>query len=299
MGIKLENKIDIQLHQLINLGLILLIGKYVAHIYLPWENILFILLAAILMDHLFIYYKNRYISFFSFSSSSTAIGVMLMMVTPHIWITVIVIFLSLFQKHFLQYEKLHFFNPSNFALIAGLLLFYDDAHIVLGQMGDSVWLGSAVSVLGIVVLYRVDRWLIPLSFSIVYLLLQYIIIVCSDPVLVMEEVYYRFYSVSFIIFVLFMLTDPRTTPDGYWYQGAFASVLALGATGMDYWYGFRVQHLFMVLFILSATVPLINSWDTILNKKQLILITLILILLSISVIIHIQMNPPYYLEMDG
>jgi len=100
MGIKLENKIDIQLHQLINLGLILLIGKYVAHIYLPWENILFILLAAILMDHLFIYYKNRYISFFSFSSSSTAIGVMLMMVTPHIWITVIVIFLSLFQKHF-------------------------------------------------------------------------------------------------------------------------------------------------------------------------------------------------------
>ena len=98
-----------QFQQLINLGLLLLLGKYAAHIYLPWKHILLILLVTVCIEHLMLYMKENEITFFSFSSLSTAIGVMLMMVTSSIWITILLITLGLFRKHFLQYENEHFF----------------------------------------------------------------------------------------------------------------------------------------------------------------------------------------------
>ena len=247
-----------QLQQLINLSIVLLLGKYVAHVYLSWITILFILFFTLSVEYLMIYLKEKQFIFFSFSSLSTAIGVMLMLVTPHTWIIMLIIVLGLVQKHFLQWDRYHFFNPSNFALMMGLLFFYSDAHIVLGQLGDEPWLVGLVIILGISILFRVDRWIIPLVFSISYLLLQYLFIVSSDPVLIMEEIIYRFYSVSFIVFILFMLTDPKTTPQKYWQQIFFSIFIALEATWLDHYYGFRVQHLFMSLFILSIFVPILT-----------------------------------------
>jgi len=288
-----------QLQQLINLGLLLLLGKYAAHIYLPWENILLILLVTMFIEHVMLYVKEKKITFFSFSSLSTAIGVMLMVVTPHMWITMLLIVFGLLQKHFLTWKGEHFFNPSNFALMMGLLFFYDDAHIVLGQLGDSVWLGIVVLLLAAAILFRVDRWIIPVSFFTIYLLLQYFFIVKSDPVLIMETVYYRFYSVSFIVFILFMLTDPKTTPKKYWEQLLFAAVIALGATLLDYYNGFRIQHLFMALFASAAMVPLCMHWQDVDQRKTFIRMSSTMLLLALSAIIYIEMQPPYYFEMNG
>jgi len=288
-----------QLQQLINLFLLLLVGKYIAYIYLSWMSIAFVLLFTICIEHFMIYLKEEKLTFLSFSSLTTAIGVMLMMVTPYIWITMTVIAFGLVQKHFLQWQGRHFFNPSNFALMSGLLFFYNDAHIALGQLGDNIWLEFLIIILGVSILYRVNRWIIPLAFTVIYLFLQYIFIVCSDPVLIMEEVYYRFYSVSFIVFIFFMLTDPKTTPENAWMQILFSVAIASGATFMDYYYGFRVQHLFMSLFICSTTVPLFMNWEETYQRKRLILMSALMLLLSLGAIIYIEIQPPYYLEMDG
>ena len=287
-----------QLQQLINLGLLLLLGKYAAHIYLPWEYILLIIFATILIEHFMLYVKRKKITFFSFSSLSSAIGVMLMIVTPHVWIVVLLIAFGLLQKHFLTWKAEHFFNPSNFALMTGLLFFYHASHIVLGQLGDSVWLRIVVLLLAVSILYRVDRWVIPISFSVMYLLLQYFFLVKSDPVLIMDVVYYRFYSVSFIVFILFMLTDPKTTPQLHWQQLLFAILIALGATLLDYYNGFRVQHLFMSLFVISTVVPLCVYWQDVEQRKILIRMSSAMLFLALSAIIYIEMQPPYYFEMD-
>jgi Na+-translocating ferredoxin:NAD+ oxidoreductase RnfD subunit len=293
------NWISVQLQQFITLLLLLLAGQYLAHIYVNWMQVAVVFFFTVFIEHIFLYLQRREITFFSFSSLSTAIGVMLMMVTPHLQIILFVITFGLLQKHFLQYRGKHFFNPSNFALIIGLLFFYKDAHIVLGQLGEHVWLGILVSLLGVAILYRVDRWIIPVSFTASYLLLQYLCIVTSDPVMIMEEIYYRFYSISFIVFILFMLTDPKTTPQKHWQQLLFAIIIALGATLLDYYNGFRVQHLFMVLFAASTQVPLYMMWQESCQKKRLILISLGLLLLALGVIIYIEMQPPYYFEMNG
>ena len=288
-----------QLQQFINLGLLLLLGKYAAHIYLPWKDIFFIMLVTVSVEHLMLYIKRKEIAFFSFSSLSTATGVMLMMVTPHLWIVVLLIASGLFQKHFLTYKEKHIFNPSNFALMTGLLFFYHDAHIVLGQLGDSKWLVMVVLVLAASILYRVDRWVIPLGFSLFYLLFEYLFLVKSDPVLIMESVYDRLYSVSFIVFVLFMLTDPKTTPKRYGQQLLFATLVAFGATLLDYCNGFRVQHLFMALFATAPTVPLYANWQDIDERKRVLLLCGMMLFLALSAIIYIEMQEPYYFEMSS
>lgn len=288
-----------QLQQVGTLFLLLLVGKYVAHIYLPWSSIVALLLFTTIIEHSYIYIKEKKLDFFSFSALSTSIGVMLMMATPHLWIYAVVIGLGLLQKHILTINGRHFFNPSNFALLLGLMLFYSDAHIVLGQLGDSLWLEVVIILLAILILYRVDRWIIPIVFSLSYLLLQYLLVVSYDPVLIMEEVYHRFYSVSFMVFVLFMLTDPRTTPSRVWQQSCFALFVAFIAVCFDRLNGFRVQHLFMALFLLSLFVPLLTLWQQKSDKKYLFIMTLTMFFLALSAIIFIEGKPPYYFEMDG
>ncbi len=285
----------LQLQQLLNLTFILFLGVYLEKIYLSLSSIIFILLFTLFVEHLFIYIKHKKIEYISFSSLSTAIGIVLMLVTPYIWLSMLVIALGLFQKHFLTVEGKHFFNPSNFALILALALFYKDAHIVLGQLGDSLWLKLLLSVVALAMLVRINRWIIPVGFVLFYLLFEYLFVVSYDPVLIMEEVYHRFYSVSLILFILFMLTDPKTTPSNAWQQLGFALLIAFGSALLDRIYGFRVQHLFMMLFILSPLVPILTAK----NRKQLLIPTVLILLLAISVIIFIQGQAPYYFEMDS
>lgn len=199
-----------QVQQVINLFLLLVLGKYFSEIYLSWGYIIIILLWALFLEHAMLFIKENKLSFFSFSSLSTAIGVMLMLATPHSYIYIIVLSLGLFQKHFLTIEAKHFFNPSNFALLAALLLFYDDSHIVLGQLGDSLGLKIFVVILALSILIRVSRWVIPITFILAYIVMQYLFIVQYDPVLIIDDIYHRFYSVSFIVFILFKEAQHHT-----------------------------------------------------------------------------------------
>ena len=252
---------------------------------------------ALFWEHTLLYLKYAKVSFFSYAAINTALGVMLMMVSIDIWIYYFVITLALLQKHFLLLQGRHLFNPSNFALIVGLLLFYKSTHIVMGQLGDEVWLAWITIALALPILYRVDRWIIPLAFVLFYILLQYAVIVHYDPVMIFEEVYFRFYSISFLLFVFFMLTDPVTTPGAAWKQIMFALFVASGATLLDYIVGFRVQHLFMSLFLLTPIFRLLDVWQGI-NVQQRFF-ALCIIFLALGAIIYIEIQPPYYFEMEG
>ena len=127
---------------------------------------------------------------------------------------------------------------------------------------------------------------------------QYLFVVSLDPVLTMEEVYHRFYSISFILFILFMLTDPRTTPSANSWQVLFTFLIAFFSAVLDYYYGFRVQHLFLSLFILSLFMPLLELWES--KERKLILRrTFFLFILAILVIIFIENQSPYYFTMEN
>ena len=288
---------NLQLQQFINLLLLLTLAYFSANIYLSWYALGTVLVVTLFLEHIFIWIKEKKCDYFSYASMTTAIGVMLMMVSAEYWIYFLIITVALAQKHFLRLKTGHIFNPSNFALIMALLLFYDTAHIVLGQLGDDVWLLSLVIFLGVVILWQAKRWVITLTFVFAYLCFQYMFVVMTDPLIVFEDIYERFYSVSFTVFILFMLTDPRTTPAKVWEQILFSLCVAAMATVMDYVYGFRVQHLFLILFFCSAFYALFVQQKRYSLKEKVR--AGVLIILVLSVIIFIQIQEPYYFEMDG
>ena len=288
--------IPFQLHQNINLFLLLIVGSFVAHIYLGWVDIVTILVFTIVTEHIFLYFNKARDFYFSYSGFSTAIGVIVLMYSPHLYIYFIVIALGLFQKHFITFKGRHFFNPSNFALIMALLFFYKDAHIISGQFGDELWLTLVVSFVAIIILIRVHRWIIPLAFIGSYLLFQYFLIVNYDPVILFEDIYHRLYSVTFVLFIYFMLTDPPVTPSKWYEQIGFAFLVALMATLLDRFYGYRVQHLFMAVFFFSIFVNLLKVER---DFIALLKLTAIILFFVIATLMFIEMQVPYYFEMEG
>lgn len=289
--------IPLQLHQNINLFLLLVVGSLVAHVNLGWTEIGAILIGTVVIEHCFLYLNKARDFYFSYAGLSTAIGVIVLMYSPHLWIYFVVIALGLFQKHFMTFDGQHFFNPSNFALMMALLFFYKDAHIITGQFGDELWLALLVSFLAIVILVRVHRWIIPLAFIVSYLFLQYYLVVLDDPVVIFEDIYHRLYSVTFILFIYFMLTDPSVTPSPWYWQMVFAFLVALMSVLLDRFYGFRVQHLFMAVFFFSLFVNFLKV-DT---RKfiPLLKMSVILLFFVVAILIFIESQPPYYFEMEG
>ena len=290
---------SVQLHQNLNLLFLLVVGSFTAHIHLSWVDIVSVLLFTLFIEHLFLFLNSQRTFYLSYSSISTAVGVIVLMYSVELWIYFVVIALGLFQKHFLTIHKKHLFNPSNFALMMALLLFYHDAHMVLGQLGDELWLGVLVFMVAMVMLIRVNRWIISLAFVLFYLGLQYLLVVSHDPVMLFEEVYHRFYSVTFTLFVYFMLTDPPVTPSKWYGQILFAFLVAFFAVLLDRVYGFRVQHLFMSIFFFSMFVPLYSFYiKERIESTDWMKIGLVLFLV-IGVIILIEIQEPYYFEMQG
>jgi hypothetical protein len=287
----------VQLQQALTLIVLVALARGYAYGYLdPWR-IGMLLLIAVVAEHVLLFVREGRIGYFSYSALSTALGVVLMMAAPHLWIYGVVIVLALIQKHFLVYRGRHFFNPSNFALMAAMVLFYRQAHVVLGQMGDALWLEATVLFLALAVLVRVDRWVIPVVFAVTYAGAAYLWIVGYDPVVTFEDIYERFESVSFAVFTVFMLTDPRTTPSVWWQQIIFGAVIALVAVGLDRWDGLRVQHVFMALFALSPWVVWLEASAR--ERKGALKRSVLLFLLAVGAIIMIEIQPPYYYEMDG
>ena len=287
-----------QLQQLLNLIVLLFLGKYYAYVYPSWMTIAAVLFVTVLAEHLLIFFKYKHVKYFSYSALSTAIGVLLMLVTLKLWITLVVIVLALMQKHFMVFNRKHFFNPSNFAILLALMLFYHDAHLVLGQLGDSYGLALLVLMASMGILMRVDRWVIPLVFFASYLIFEYLLIVRQDPVVILQDLILRLNSVSMIVFMVFMLTDPKTTPTPKWQQAVFAIILALIAVLLDKLNGFRVQHLFMALFLLTPMTVVVTQWQQVVKKQRFIIFSSFLFIFVISIIIFIEKQAPYYFEMN-
>lgn len=283
------------LHTL-NLLLVALLGIWSANFYLTLWKLLLLLLFAMVIEWGWYRLKHQSLPFFPYSALITALGVGFMLVSTHYWLYGVVIFLGLFQKHLLPLAGFPPFNPSNFALVSGLLLFYHDTHLVFGQLGDEAWFALWVLVCGVVILWGVKRFWIPLAFVVGYWLFQYVAIVGIENMVYVEDITRRFYGVSFLLFILFMLTDPQTTPSSFSLQILFGVFVALGATLLDYLYGFRLQHIFLSLFM---NTPLILLFEKREKRGYEVLHLMVMILLTLSAIIYLENQPPYYFAMDG
>ena len=246
----------VQIWQLANLLLLFAIAnRYLALPVTLWD-ITVILCAAVLFEHALIYLKNGRISYFSYSSLITALGVIFLLRSTEIWIYILVVLLAFLQKHFLTVKGRHFLNPSNVAVVAGLLLFPYQTSTSPHQWGNAWWLGALMAVLGFAITIRVQRAVIPLVFAAVYSALYLMFINGS-----LLSVSAMLFSGSFLLFIFFMMTDPRATPDTMLYQAVFGIWVAVSAYLIELNFGYYQINMFAALFLVSCLVPLIRRFE--------------------------------------
>ncbi|HXI87502.1 MAG TPA: RnfABCDGE type electron transport complex subunit D, partial [Parvularculaceae bacterium] len=161
------------------------------------------------------------------------------------------------SKFALRLNGKHIFNPANIGIVSMILLTHS-AWTTPGQWGTAMWFAIVIAGLGALVTSRAGRLDAPLVFLGTYAILVlgrafFLGDPLSIPLLHLK-------SGALILFAFFMLSDPKTTPDGQRWRMAFTAGVAIIAYVLAYHF-YISDGAFYALAALCLIRPLIEIFD--------------------------------------
>jgi Na+-transporting NADH:ubiquinone oxidoreductase subunit NqrB len=188
------------------------------------------------------------------SALITGLSLSLLLRAGDPWLPALAGVIAVASKFTLRVDGKHIWNPAGFAIVA-LLLTSANVWISPGQWGASIWLGTLLAFLAIMVLRAAQRADIALFFlaSHAALLLAR---ACwlGDPLAIPLH---QMQSGSLLIFAFFMISDPRTTPDSRLGRLLFAIAVAALAHYLAFFMQMRPA-LYVALIALSPVTLLLD-----------------------------------------
>jgi Na+-translocating ferredoxin:NAD+ oxidoreductase RnfD subunit len=188
----------------------------------------------------------------SAASTGLSLSLLLRMHNPALWAGAGVIAVG--SKYLIRINGKHLFNPSAFAIVV-LLLATSQVWVSPGQWGTRLWLLAFAGSMGCLILSRVARLDIACAFLGSHAaLLLFRAWQLGDPLAIPLH---QVQSGALLIFALFMLTDPRSTPDSRTGRLVFGAATA----GIAHILLFRFQireGLLFALILVSCATPLID-----------------------------------------
>jgi Na+-transporting NADH:ubiquinone oxidoreductase subunit NqrB len=188
------------------------------------------------------------------SALITGISLSLLLRTDHWYTMVFAATAAILSKFLIRVNDKHLFNPANAGIIAALVL-TQDAWVSPGQWGELGWYAIAFIGAGGIVLGRIGRW----DTSVAFLATYGGLMLGRDGWLgwSWDVASHHLSSGSLLLFALFMITDPRSIPNGRWSRILWAACVG-GLT-------FVLQTVFIVpiavfwsLFCLAPLTPLLD-----------------------------------------
>ncbi len=146
-----------------------------------------------------------------YSPLITGLGLSLLLRVDSVGMMAIAAATAITSKFLLRWEDKHLWNPANFGIITALLL-PGDAWVSPGQWGESAWYMALFLTCGGLVLRKVGRLDTTVAFLGSYALME----AARNAYLgwTWDVWWHRLSSGSLVMFALFMITDPRTIPNG-------------------------------------------------------------------------------------
>ena len=191
----------------------------------------------------------------------SALSICLLLKTNHWYTSLLAACLTVSSKYFLRFNKKHIFNPSAFGIVATILL-TNDAWLSPGQWGEQAVLFFFITVLGIIVVTRVQKLDASLSFLLTF-----------GGLLFWRQVYvlgwlldYFRHSIgtgSLLLFSFFMISDPKTSPNHPLARTIWAMMIAVIAF---YLAAFKWLYNTPILVLVFAA-PLVPLMDRIFKAK--------------------------------
>jgi len=187
----------------------------------------------------------------------TALSLTLLLRADAVWPLAAAGALAVGSKFALRLDGKHIFNPANFGILAMVLL-ADSAWTSPGQWGAAVWLAALLAGLGLFVAYRAARIDVPLIFLSVFAALMFArALWLGDPLAIPLL---RLQNGALILFAFFMISDPKTTPDGAIARALFAAGAAALAYALTFHF-FIADGLFYALALMCVARPALDWLD--------------------------------------
>ncbi len=161
---------------------------------------------------------------------------------------------TILSKFVLKRGGKHIFNPTNFGIVAMMLL-TSQVWVSPGQWGSKLYFAFFIACAGGMVIYRAARSDVTYAF-----LLAYVGIVfgrafwLGDPWAIPLK---QLQSGSLLLFAFYMISDPKTTPDSRIGRILFAIIVAAGAGYVQFGL-YRSNGLLWSLTVCSVITPIID-----------------------------------------
>lgn len=189
------------------------------------------------------------------SAFITSLGLSLLLRSTEIWVLALAAVAAIAGKFLIRFNNKHVFNPANLGM-AVAILFTGKAWVSPGQWGSDLMYPISIVLAGLIVCYKVKRAQTGLVFLGVLFLLEFTkrYIYLGWPA---DLVFHRFSSGSLLIYALFMITDPMTTPNHSGARVLWAAILAVLTFGLSNWFQIYEAPVWALL-ILSPFTPLFD-----------------------------------------
>ena len=160
------------------------------------------------------------------SAYISGISVGILVRSPFFWPYVLCAALTIMSKYVLRWHGRHLWNPSNFG-VSAIFFLYPAAAVSLSiQWGNNLWPMIVVWVLGALIIGRLKRFHICLTYVATFVLLSWVrsVVTPGHPwtasVAPLTGPMYQ-------LFIFFMITDPPTTVSTRWGQCLVAALVAV------------------------------------------------------------------------
>lgn len=197
----------------------------------------------------------------------SAFGLAILFTAPgSLWLMLLVSWMTITGKYVVTWRGAHLFNPTNLALVLILVGSQGAAAVAPAyQWGGHIWVTVVVFALGLVMMRKVRKLPLVLSFWAVYALGALLRARLSH----MPAEITLFATVTggaFMLFSFFMITDPKTSPSRPLAQIAFGAGLA----AIDFWFQLStaIFSLFYALFAVCLVQGLIRIGRDVVKTRR-------------------------------
>ena len=220
-----------------------------------WFNYFLYISSALLIQLAIEYFTNKKYDSWK-SALISAFSLCLLLKTNNWYICLLASSLSIVSKYIFRFNGKHLFNPSAFGIITTVYL-TGKAWLSTGQWGSGLILLLGVSVLGFIVVTKVQKLDITLAF-----LLTFVGLLFARQVLYLHwPLDFFIQSIttgSLLLFSFFMISDPKTAPNhpiaGIIWAVLIASV-AFYLSAFKWMYNTPI----LVLVLSAPLVPLLDK----------------------------------------
>ncbi|MEX2602409.1 MAG: hypothetical protein WD355_12210 [Balneolaceae bacterium] len=220
-----------------------------------WDKFIAAIAAAMLTDlllHKVMTGEWRNLSSAFISGNSAGILVR----SPMIWPFVLCAMISIASKYVLRYRGRHLWNPTNFGIVMIILLASDYAAVLSIQWGSNMWAMLVIWFIGFLVLWQVRLFHVSAVYVLSFLLFAVLRSYLTGDHFMSEVA--PLTGPMYQLFVLFMITDPKTTVSTR--NGRCLVAFLIAFTEFFFRLNEAVYAPFYALFVVGPIALLVEMW---------------------------------------